>query len=160
MKFTTRSVLYQAVGIKLLFLSIAFFLPINVLARLNAVGPDQGTLINFAPEVWLSLLALVFGTLIIVVSIASENTPKLIDLFIGDPWGRLYIWLIMFSSLENIYLQLFSHKSVDFFDNLIFVNTYVFLPGCVLLAIPYTFYILDNTKNSSVIKRIYQENVR
>jgi hypothetical protein len=116
-------------------------------------------LIAYAPEVWLALLALVFGSLIIVVSIASENTPKLIDLFIRDPRGRLYIWLIMLSSLENIYLQIFTASTSWFVANLILINNYVLLPLFVLLAIPYTYYILKYTKNANVVERIFNENL-
>lgn len=155
-----NSSLLLAIGIKLAIVGIAYMLSINILSLLGVTSLDHAVLINYAPEVWLTLLALVFGTLIIVVSIASENTPKLIDLFIGDPRGRLYIWLIMLSSLENIYLQIFSSNSTIFFSNLIFLNSYVLLPCFVLLAIPYTFYILRYTKNANVIERIYRENVQ
>jgi len=107
----------------------------------------------------MTLLALVFGTLVIVVSIAAENTPKLIDLFIGDPLGRFYIWLIMLSTLENIYLQPFSTHPSIFLSNLVFLNCYVLLPSAVLLAIPYTYYILRYTKNANVINQIFDENL-
>jgi hypothetical protein len=152
--------LVMAVVIKLALIVVAYFLPDKILDLLGIPALDHATLINYAPEVWISLLALVFGTLIIVVSIASENTPRLIDLFIGEPKGRLYIWLIMFSCLENIYLQLFSTEASMFMSNMIFINSYVLLPSFVLLAIPYTFYILENTKTSKVIERIHNENVR
>jgi len=154
------SIFFLALTIKAAFIFIAYVLPFSILNLIGWKVSDHGTLINYAPEVWLSLLALVFGTLIIVVSIASENTPKLIDLFIGDPIGRLYIWLIMLSSLENIYLQLFGIASTTLVANLIFINSYVLLPCFVMLAIPYAFYILKNTKNDNVIRRIYKENIR
>ena len=37
--------------------------------------------IGFAPEVWQALLGMVLGTLILVISIASQSIPKLIDLY-------------------------------------------------------------------------------
>lgn len=150
----------MAIAIKLTLIAVAYSLSSRLLDILGIPSLDHATLISYAPEVWISLLALVFGTLIIVVSIASENTPRLIDLFIGEPKGRLYIWLIMFSCLENIYLQLFSSDASVFVSNLIFINSYLLLPAFVLLAIPYTFYILENTKTSKVIERIHNENVR
>jgi hypothetical protein len=152
--------LLLAIAIKLTVILVAYSLSGRLLDMLGIPALDHVTLISYAPEVWISLLALVFGTLIIVVSIASENTPRLIDLFIGEPKGRLYIWLIMFSCLENIYLQLFSSEASVFVSNLIFINSYLLLPVFVLLAIPYTFYILENTKTSKVIERINNENVR
>jgi hypothetical protein len=152
--------LLMALAIKIALIIVAFIIPGRILDLLGIASLDHATLISYAPEVWISLLALVFGTLIIVVSIASENTPRLIDLFIGEPKGRLYIWLIMFSCLENLFLQLFSVDASMFVSNLIFINSYMLLPVFVLLAIPYTFYILENTKTSKVIERIHNENVR
>lgn len=148
-----------ALAVKFALIVLAFSIPVNLLDYFGVIANDHTTLINYAPEIWLTLLALVFGTLIIVVSIASENTPKLIDLFIGDPKGRLYIWLIMFSCLENIYLQLFAPSQMAFLANLIFINSYVLMPVLILLAIPYTYYILKYTKNANVIDRIYRENL-
>lgn len=150
----------MAVGIKVLLIFIALLLPNRLLELAGIPSLDHVTLITYAPEVWISLLALVFGTLIIVVSIASENTPRLIDLFISEPKGRLFIWLITFSCLENIYLQLFSQEATAFISNLIFINSYILLPTFAFLAIPYTFYILENTKTSKVVERIYNENVK
>ncbi len=152
--------LVVALAIKFACVALAYELTFSILESFGV--PDQGhaALIAYAPEVWLSLLALVFGTLIIVVSIASENTPKLVDMFVGDPVGRLYIWMIMLSTLENIFLQIVAEKQSVFVSNMIFMNNYVMLPASVLLAIPYTFYILKYTKNTNVIDHIFRENVR
>ena len=35
--------------------------------------------LTFAPEIWGGVLATVLGTLIIVIAIAAESTPKLMD---------------------------------------------------------------------------------
>lgn len=135
-----------------------FAMPLNLLDYFGSGVISRVNLISYAPDVWLSLLALVFGTLIIVISIASESTPKLIDLFVGDYKSRLFIWLITLSSLEDILLQLIHTQETVFLDNLIFLNNYVLLPSFVLLSIPYIFYILKYTKNSNVIEKIYDEN--
>ena len=39
--------------------------------------------LTFAPEIWGGVLATVLGTLIIVIAIAAESTPKLMDLFVN-----------------------------------------------------------------------------
>ncbi|MCS5640647.1 MAG: hypothetical protein NZ709_03980, partial [Candidatus Marinimicrobia bacterium] len=67
---------------------------INLLGLINRILQTNGVAFSavnmeFAPEVWLSLLGLVLGTLIIVISIASQNTPKLIDLYMHD-WRSLF----------------------------------------------------------------------
>lgn len=135
-------------------------LPVNLLVVFGTEESTHINLISYAPEVWLSLLAMVFGTLIIVISIASESTPKLIDLFVGDYKSRLFIWLITLAGLENIVLQLVHIKHTLFLDNLIFLNNYLLLPGFIITSIPYIFYILKYTKYSNVIDKLYLENKR
>ncbi len=137
---------------------IAYLVPFNFLTYFGGSDLDRNTIINYAPEVWLALLAFVFGTLIIVISIASESTPKLIDLFVKDYKSRYYIWIITLSILQNVFLQLIHTQHTTFFDNLIYFNNYVLLPFFIVLAIPYIFYILRYTKNSNVIEKIYDEN--
>jgi hypothetical protein len=136
----------------------AYLVPFNFLTYFGGSELDRNTIINYAPEVWLALLAFVFGTLIIVISIASESTPKLIDLFVKDYKSRYYIWIITLSILQNVFLQLIHTQHTIFFDNLIYFNNYVLLPFFIVLAIPYIFYILRYTKNSNVIQKIYDEN--
>lgn len=153
------SLLLLAILAKLILIALAMAIPVGILGVMGVAPGDHKDLIIFAPEVWLALLALVFGTLIIVVSIASENTPKLIDLFIGDPRGRFYIWLIMLSTLENLYLQIVAPRPDMFLSNVIFINGFVVLPLLFLLAIPYAYYILKYTKNANVIQHIYRENI-
>lgn len=152
--------LLLALALKALLILFAYELSPDILGLLGVSKEKHAALIAYAPEVWLSLLALVFGTLIIVVSIASESTPRLVDMFIGDPLGRLYIWVIMLSALENIYLQIGAESPTTFLSNMIFINNYVVLPVSVLLAIPYTFYILKFTKNTNVISFIFKENLQ
>ncbi|MEO5602008.1 MAG: hypothetical protein ABIR06_13895 [Cyclobacteriaceae bacterium] len=150
----------MAIVIKVVLILIAFLVQSNLLDYFETRSPADYTLIDFAPEIWLSLLAFVFGTLIIVISIASEKTPKLIDLFVTEYWSRLFIWLIALSSMENIFLHLVHGRNTIFIDNFIFLNNYILLPSFVIVAIPYIFYILKFTKSSNVIKKIYHENIR
>ena len=42
--------------------------------------------VGFAPEVWQALLGMVLGTLILVISIAAQSIPKLIDFYMRDPF--------------------------------------------------------------------------
>ena len=162
--YTFRGRKGTAVMAALLILSVlnfaAFIIPGNLLDFFGTGTMSRINLISYAPEVWLSLLALVFGTLIIVISIASESTPKLIDLFVEDYKSRLFIWLITLSGLENIFLQLIHTQQTVFLDNLIFLNNYLLLPTFVVLSIPYIFYILKYTKNSNVIEKIFDDNRR
>ena len=53
--------------------------------------------IGFAPEVWQAILAMVLGTLILVISIASQSIPKLIDLYMKDLTSLIYVWFLIAS---------------------------------------------------------------
>lgn len=138
-----------------------FFSPAGNTAFLKLVDTDKRqTGIDFAPEVWLSLLSLVLGTLIIVISIASQNTPKLIDLYIKDRISLVYIWFLACSVAHNLWLQFFLSSNDITHMGSIFLNTYIFLPIALLLSIPYIFYILLYTKTSNVIEKIYSLNIK
>lgn len=119
-------------------------------------GEKYSEVISFAPEAWLGLLGLVLGTLIIVISVASQSTPKLIDLYTGDQTSLFYIWFIIIGSVHNMYLQL--EYVTNFKVSTIIFNTYIMLPLALLLAVPYVLYILRYTKTSNVIKKIYNSN--
>lgn len=152
--------LFTALAIKLSLILIAYVWPFDLYALFQSNGLTLNLIINYAPEVWLALLALVLGTLIIVISIAAASTPKLIDLFVTDARSRLFIWLIALSFAENILLQSGNSKGSIVFDNMIFVNNYLLLPLFSIIAIPYIYYILSYTKISNVIKIIYKENLK
>lgn len=114
--------------------------------------------IEFAPEIWLTLMSIVLGTLIIVISIASQSNPKLIDYYIGDYPSLYYTCLITLAGIENIYLQLNLEIDSLFWKNVIFLNAYFLLPVAIINAIPYAFYILSYTKTSSLIRTIFKRN--
>ncbi|NJL15035.1 MAG: hypothetical protein HC913_19900 [Microscillaceae bacterium] len=124
---------------------------------------EGGNIISFAPEAWLSLLGLVLGTLIIVISVASQSTPKLIDLYTGDQTSLWYIWYIVVGSVHNMTLQLYSSSFTIGPGKVlsdILLNTYLMLPLALLLAVPYVLYILRYTKTSNVINKIFKDNIR
>lgn len=114
--------------------------------------------IEFAPEIWLTLMSVVLGTLIIVISIASQSNPKLIDYYIGDYPSLYYTCAITIAGIENVYMQLNLSINTLFWNNIIFINAYFLLPLAVINAIPYAFYILSYTKTSSLIRTIYLRN--
>lgn len=115
--------------------------------------------IDFAPEVWLTLLGLVLGTLIIVISIASQSTPKLIDLYIGDQTSLMYIWFITSGAIHNLLLQLYTSTGIELRGSSMILNTYILLPLALFFAIPYVLYILKYTKTSNVIDKIFNDNL-
>lgn len=116
-------------------------------------------IIDFAPEVWLGLLGLVLGTLIIVISVASQSTPKLIDLYTNDELSLMYIWYIVVGTVHNMFLQFYSKIDTEHFRSSMLLNTYLMLPFALLVAVPYVLYILLYTKTSNVISKIYNNNL-
>jgi hypothetical protein len=112
--------------------------------------PGISTPIDFGPEVWLATVAMVLGTLIIVISIASQSTPKLIDLYMRDWLSLAYLWFMLLAMLQNILLQ--NNLTGTWEAKLeAFLNAYIYLPLALILAIPYIFYMLSNTKTSKVV---------
>ena len=73
-----------------------YFYPEIILQIENLFGLEKETHdavdLTFAPEIWGGVLATVLGTLIIVIAIAAESTPKLMDLFVKDWVSLLFIW--------------------------------------------------------------------
>jgi hypothetical protein len=122
-------------------------------------GKVSDIAIDFAPEVWLALLGLVLGTLIIVISIASQSTPKLIDLYIGDQTSLMYIWFITSGAIHNLLLQLHTSTGIELRGSSMILNTYILLPLALFFAIPYVLYILKYTKTSNVIDKIFSDNL-
>jgi hypothetical protein len=107
-----------------------------------------------APEVWLSLIGLTLGTLVIVISIASQTIPKIAELYVQDWLSLLYIWFLMVAG-SHIILVKFSGELGTLRVSSLVLNIYIFLPLSILLAVPYIFYILKCTQSNTVIDKIF-----
>ena len=114
--------------------------------------------IGFAPEVWQALLGMVLGTLILVISIASQSIPKLIDFYMKDIRSLLYIWFLIISGGHALIIKIYGEIGLVREPSRIF-NTHVLLTICSIIAFPYVFYILRYTKPTNIIDRIYKENM-
>jgi len=117
-----------------------------------ALNYHQMVNLDFAPEIWAGVLAMVLGTLIIVIAIAAESTPRLIDLYMEDWLSLLFIWFIVLASL-HAFVIMFYGKPMDRNSSVI-LNTYGFLTLSYVLALPYIFYILIYSKTSNVVTTI------
>lgn len=72
---------------------------------------------------------MILGTLIIVISIASQSTPKLIDLYMRNWWSLAYLWFMVLAMVFNIWLQrkgnlIDTNVRID-----LFLYTYIYLPA-------------------------------
>ena len=80
--------------------------------------------LTFAPEIWGGVLATVLGTLIIVIAIAAESTPKLMDLFVKDWISLLFIWFLILASIHSTIIMYY-FGPMERISSVI-INTYIF----------------------------------
>jgi len=108
--------------------------------------------LTFAPEIWGGVLAMVLGTLIIVIAIAAESTPKLMDLFVKDWISLIYVWFLIIASLHAVVIMYY-FEPLNRISSVI-LNSYIYLFLASILAVPYIFYILLYSKTSNVVSTI------
>ena len=113
--------------------------------------------LTFAPEIWGGVLATVLGTLIIVIAIAAESTPKLMDLFVKDWISLIFIWFLILASIHSTIIMYY-FEPMDRLSS-VMLNTYIYLPLSSILSLPYIFYILLYSKTDNVIKKLYSLNI-
>ena len=114
--------------------------------------------VGFAPEVWQALLGMILGTLILVISIASQSIPKLIDIYMKNVPSLLYIWFLIVSGGHALIIKIYGEIGLVREPSRIF-NTHFLLTICSIIAFPYVFYILRQTKPTNIINRIYNTNM-
>ena len=132
---------------------------ISLLEYLFALGKETHGAVDltFAPEIWGGVLATVLGTLIIVIAIAAESTPKLMDLFVRDWVSLLFIWFLILASIHSTIIMYYFEPMERLSS--VMLNTYVYLPISSILSLPYIFYILLYSKTDNVIKKLYSLNI-
>ena len=113
--------------------------------------------LTFAPEIWGGVLATVLGTLIIVIAIAAESTPKLMDLFVRDWVSLIFIWFLILASIHSTIIMYY-FEPMNRLSSVV-LNTYIYLPLSSILSLPYIFYILLYSKTDNVIKKLYSLNI-
>jgi len=138
-----------------------YFYPniISQIEHLFGLGQETHDAVDltFAPEIWGGVLATVLGTLIIVIAIAAESTPKLMDLFVKDWVSLLFIWFLILASIHSTIIMYY-FGPMERISSVI-LNTYIYLPISSMLSLPYIFYILLYSKTDNVIKKLYSLNI-
>ena len=114
--------------------------------------------IGFAPEVWQAILAMVLGTLILVISIASQSIPKLIDLYMKDLTILIYVWFLIASGAHAGVIKLYGEIGLVRESSRVF-NSHFLMSFCAIVAFPYIFFILRYTKPTNIIAKIYGNNM-
>lgn len=137
------------------------FEPYKGLIEVFSGSPPEGfenVDMGFSAEVWQALLAMVLGTLILVISIASQSIPKLIDLYMKDLPSLVYVWFLIVSGTHALLVNLYADIDLVRPSSRVY-NTHILLLVSCFFAFPYIFYILRYTKPSNVINRIYNNNL-
>jgi hypothetical protein len=115
--------------------------------------------IDFAPEVWLSILGATLGTLVIAISIAAQNIPKITELYMQDWCSLLYMWFVIGGACHAVIA-----KSVKMFGvsrpSSMVLNINVLLPIAVLVVFPYVFHVLRAIQPNTVIDKIYHHHLK
>ncbi len=118
--------------------------------KLNIDLTDPETIaLDFAPEIWGGVLAMVLGTLILVIAIAAESSPKLMDLFVKDWLSLIYVWFLILASLHAVLIMFYVEPLGRVSSSVL--NTYIYLFIGSILTLPYIFYILLYSKTSNVV---------
>ena len=132
---------------------------ISTLEYFFNLGKDTHSAVDltFAPEIWGGVLATVLGTLIIVIAIAAESTPKLMDLFVRDWVSLIFIWFLILASIHSTIIMYYFEPMERLSS--VMLNTYIYLPLSSMLSLPYIFYILLYSKTDNVIKKLYSLNI-
>lgn len=115
--------------------------------------------LDFAPEVWLALIGLTLGTLVIVISIASQTIPKIAELYMQDWISLLYIWFLILGGTHAVFVKFYLEANV-LRTSSVALNLYFFLPVAIILALPYIFYVLRSIQPDTVIRRIFNASIR
>jgi hypothetical protein len=132
---------------------VAYFI---VSALPIAITPQLAEDLSFAPETWLGVVSMIIGTLVVIITIASQVVPRMIDVYMNDWRSLLYAWFLILSALH---LMIF-HKLVGLRPSSGLYNIFILLPISIALAFPYIYYILAMTKPSTIIRKIFNENIR
>lgn len=157
--FTSLVIIF--LGIIISDVMFHYFYPqiISLIEYLFGLGKESHDAVDltFAPEIWGGVLATVLGTLIIVIAIAAESTPKLMDLFVKDWVSLLFIWFLIIASIHATIIMYY-FGPMERLSSVI-LNTYIYLPISSMLSLPYIFYILLYSKTDNVIKKLYSLNI-
>lgn len=119
-------------------------------------GPQNMTIdVSFAPEVWLSITALIVGTLVVIITIASQVVPRIIDVYLHDWRSLCYAWSLILCASHSV----LSSKILPDRTSSLLLNVALLMPVCILLTFPYLYYILGYTKPNNIIRKIYNDSL-
>ncbi len=109
------------------------------------------------PVVWVILLGFITGTLVIVITFAAQNIPKLIDLYMEEWWSLFFIWLIIAGGVHVFLIKLLKEANIPRDTSALFNLHLLGIIG--ISTFPYTFHVLRSTKAHYVIDQIITQSL-
>ena len=154
---TLLAVLMVLIVIDRIFAAVVFA-PLALWIQ-TSIGLDVADPQLFDPDalsgIWMALIALALGTLLLVISIASQSIPRLIDLYLGNRLSLLYIWFLILGAADSLLVM--QTATVPAGHSIKACNLLVLLPTGLLLVFPYTCHVLKQSKPDHIINQIYQQ---
>ena len=135
-------------------LFVTFIFPVyeNVLP-----SPDQLSWLNidagYSPIVWTVYLGSILASITVVVSLAAQSAPKLIDLYMENVPTMSYVWWTMACAAHCYTLKLLPEIGYDVSPSLVF-NYHVLFPVFLFTNFPFVLAVLLSTKTHNVIKQV------
>ncbi len=103
---------------------------------------------GFAPILWLVFFFIILGSLTIVITFASQNVPKLIDLYM-DHWpSLLFVWWSAACLVHSLTIKILAETGLNIVPSLVF-NFHVLLLVSLIIGFPFILSILKSTKTSN-----------
>jgi hypothetical protein len=123
---------------------------------LGSVPIPLGFDMGFAPEVWLSVLGVTLGTLVIAISIAAQNIPKITELYMQDWLNLFYMWFLILGACHAVLVKsCLEGGDLDCSVSAL-LNLNALLPVAIVLVFPYVFYVVRSIQPTTVIAKIYE----
>lgn len=116
--------------------------------------------LGFAPEIWLAVIGVTLGTLVIAISIAAQNIPKITELYMQDWFSLFYMWFLIGGGCHAVVVKAIAETQVAHQPSSLALNVYVLLPAAVLMAVPYVFYVLRSIQPTTVIEKICRRHLQ
>jgi hypothetical protein len=105
--------------------------------------------------IWLALISLALGTLLLVISIASQSIPRLVDLYLHNRLSLLFIWFLILGAAHSLVVMQCATVPTGYAIKVF--NLLVLLPIGLLSLFPYTCHILKQSKPDHIIQQIYAQ---
>lgn len=105
--------------------------------------------------IWMALISLALGTLLLVISIASQSIPRLVDLYLHNRLSLIFIWFLILGTVHSLVVMQCATAPIG--HSMKSFNLLILLPIGVMALFPYTCHVLKQSKPDHIIQQIYAQ---